>query len=82
LDVYLLGGCAMSYLRLKNATKDLDVVLRDREDLKRLGKALEAVGYSQSRPPTKEYVDMDTDAIYAAKDLPQWDCSSAASGRA
>lgn len=47
--VYLIGGGALTLQELKPATKDIDLVVRERADLDRLRDALLATGYE--RPP-------------------------------
>jgi hypothetical protein len=45
LDLYLIGGGAMSFLNLKDATKDIDVVVSNASDLSDLEDALRERGY-------------------------------------
>src|SRR3989338_4296151 len=47
LDMYLIGGCAMSFKGIKDRTKDIDIVMLKRSDLNRLREALPAIGYKQ-----------------------------------
>ena len=44
LDMYLIGGCAMSFKGIKDRTKDIDIVMLKRSDLNRLREALPAIG--------------------------------------
>jgi len=46
IDFYLIGGSSMSFQNLKDATKDIDVVVRSEHDLKLLRDALVRMGYS------------------------------------
>ena len=32
VSIYLIGGCAMAFRRLKEVTKDIDIVFRDKGD--------------------------------------------------
>jgi uncharacterized nucleotidyltransferase DUF6036 len=71
--VYLIGGCAMSFARLKTATKDVDLVLADPAHLPALREALKA---EQFRPLTglrKEYQNLGAAAYYGKPEAPQFD---------
>lgn len=45
IDALLIGGAAMLELRLKDATKDIDVVCRDEADKSRLLEAAKSLGF-------------------------------------
>lgn len=72
IDVYLLGGCAMSYLRLKSSTKDLDLVMPDKATLAVLEAGLKAVDYASVKLD-KPYDQLRVTALYKRKGAPQWD---------
>lgn len=72
LDVYLLGGCAMSYLKLKASTKDLDLVMHDGDTLAMLEKALRDCGYKAVNLE-KPYDQLLATALYKRPGAPQWD---------
>lgn len=55
LRINLIGGCAMTFIGAKVATKDIDVVLRSTEDVKLLVKAMEDTGFSHVEKLGKEY---------------------------
>ncbi len=55
VTVYLIGGGAMAFRDLKNTTKDIDLVVTNGEDLKRLQAVLLANGYEIVKQPGDEY---------------------------
>ena len=72
LDFYLIGGGSMSFQNLKDATKDIDVVVRSEHDLKLLRDALVRTGYSVPavRGP---YRQMQASLIMENRDGFRWD---------
>ena len=75
ITLYLIGGGAMSFYGVKAATKDIDIILTNREDLNNLKAALEASGYKEPNPLTitRPYNDMQTSAILENQDGFRWD---------
>lgn len=73
VTVYLIGGGAMSFQGLKNATKDIDGILQNDGDLQSLATALEQAGYTASNELDPEYLDLSATCIYAKDGAPQWD---------
>lgn len=53
--INLIGGCAMTFIAAKIATKDIDVVLRSTKDVKLLTKAMSRAGFNQVKRLGKEY---------------------------
>jgi len=72
VDVYLLGGCAMSYLRLKPSTKDLDLVMQDTKTLATLEQGLRDSQYA-AMSLEKPYDQLRANALYKRDGAPQWD---------
>lgn len=72
IDVFLLGGCAMSYLRLKTSTKDLDLVMREKATLQRLEAGLTSAGYASVKLGVP-YDQLRANALYKRTGAPQWD---------
>lgn len=73
--IYLIGGGAMAFYGLKAATKDIDIILTNQEDLNSLQTALGETGYKESNPLviTRPYNEMQTSAILENKDRFRWD---------
>lgn len=75
LTLYLIGGGAMAFYGLKDATKDLDIILTSQDDLKNLQTALKALGYKEPNPIliTRAYNKMQTNALLENQDGFRWD---------
>ena len=75
MALYLIGGGAMAFCGLKDATKDIDIILTNHEDLNNLKAALVAMGYKEPNPLviTKPYNDMQTSAMLENRDGFRWD---------
>lgn len=75
LAFYLIGGGAMSFYGVKDATKDLDVILTAQDDLNSLQAALEAEGYQEPNHLviTRPYDEMQTSAMLENQDGFRWD---------
>lgn len=73
--LYLIGGGAMAFYSLKVATKDIDIILTNQEDLNSLQAALGSMGYKEPNPIviTRPYNEMQTSAILENKDGFRWD---------
>ncbi len=65
----------MAFFGLKVATKDIDIILTNREDLNGLQAALGSMGYNEPNPVviTRPYNEMQTSAILENKDGFRWD---------
>ena len=46
LNIYMIGGCALSFKGLKPATKDIDIIVRKKEDFTLIDKAMSKNGFS------------------------------------
>ena len=75
LTVYVAGGCAMAYHRLKEATKDLDVVVRTRKESEILIKSLIRIGYHRLKYSILGFAQrrMHAQAIVENTDGFRWD---------
>jgi hypothetical protein len=75
LALYLIGGGAMAFYGLKDATKDIDIILTNQNDLNNLTKTLEFIGYKEPNPLiiTRPYNEMQTNAILENQDSFRWD---------
>lgn len=48
LKVYILGGVSLMLLELKNATKDIDILLKSKKEFNKLKFALNSIGFKES----------------------------------
>jgi len=63
LTLYLIGGGAMAFRNLKDATKDIDVVTRSDKDFDALVTVLKDTGYAPVQGPETEYVELGASAV-------------------
>jgi hypothetical protein len=75
VTLYLIGGGAMAFYGLKDATKDIDIILINAEQLDKLLTALSSLGYKKPDQAliTNSYCKMKTNAIMENKDGFRWD---------
>ena len=66
VNMYVFGGAALMFTGLKDATKDIDVVLETEEELKSFVHALKILGFD-SIPLTEEYKNLQLEGIYNRK---------------
>lgn len=71
-DLYIIGGGAMSFLNLKDATKDIDVIVGSGIEMEQIGDALARMGYfvPAIRGPYKQ---MQASLIMENQDGFRWD---------
>lgn len=65
---FLIGGCGMVFRDLKEATKDVDIVLVSPMDLKEVVEGLRSLGYSEVLELPAEYEQLGASAILRNKD--------------
>ncbi len=72
VNIYIIGGGAMSFQNLKDATKDIDVIVGSVIEMEQLGDALAQIGYSVPaiRGPYKQ---MQASLIMENQDGFRWD---------
>ncbi|MFA6530980.1 MAG: DUF6036 family nucleotidyltransferase [Candidatus Micrarchaeia archaeon] len=68
LNIYLIGGCAMSFRKLKETTRDVDMVLRNKEDLQILSDALLMAQYYSPFQIKVEHEKLEPMKVYENKD--------------
>lgn len=68
IDIFLIGGCAMSFRGIKEATKDVDIVFRSKSDYKVFCDALWGAEYYSPVKITDEYGKLQADYMYENKD--------------
>ena len=75
LTLYLIGGGAMAFYGLKDATKDIDIILASQDDLNNLQTTLKEIGYKEPSPIliTRAYNKMQTNALLENQDGFRWD---------
>ena len=59
LTVYLIGGGALTLDDLKNATKDIDLIVRRKSELKQLWSVLRSAGYEPQGELAEEYDELE-----------------------
>jgi len=74
ITVFITGGAAMSFYGLKEATKDIDVVLQNKVEVNVLISALQSLGYKDPHKGlTINYTRMRASAILENPDGFRWD---------
>jgi hypothetical protein len=75
ITLFLIGGGAMAFYGLKDATKDIDIILTNAEELANLKAGLQAIGYNEPKPNliTIPYHKMQTNVILENADGFRWD---------
>lgn len=73
VDAYLLGGGNLILRGLKDTTKDIDVVLADREAFRALAEALQALGYEVRRDLEEAYRQLAPSIVLEKEGFPRWD---------
>jgi len=63
VSAYLIGGCAMTFMGRKVATKDIDVVFGSPDDAKEFTNVLSQLGFVSVRSLTGSYATMGTFAV-------------------
>jgi len=73
VEIFMIGGGAMSFHGLKDATKDVDVVVRSPEEFEVLRGALEKCSYREVFVKTGAYGRMGASGIFENPDGFRWD---------
>ena len=68
LQVFLIGGGAMAFRDLKDATKDIDLIVTGGDGLRQLQTGLQARGYEIVRQPGEEYDALGAQRIFENED--------------
>ncbi len=70
IDIYLIGGCAMSFRGLKESTKDVDIVLRDAKSFEAFCDALFGAQYADAElvKIIGEYRNLEAAKMFENKD--------------
>ena len=59
IDIYLIGGCAMSYYGIKDATKDIDVLFKNKYDCADFFNAAIELGYETTEQYFPPVIQME-----------------------
>src|SRR3990172_9469092 len=75
ITMLLIGGGAMAFYGLKDATKDIDIIIGDQKNLKTLTAALKSLNYKNpnSEVITRAYNEMRANEILENADRFRWD---------
>lgn len=65
--IYVFGGAALMFSGLKDATKDIDIVLATRKELEKFTGAIKNRGF-KTTPITEQYKYLKLEGIYTRKD--------------
>jgi hypothetical protein len=68
LSIFLIGGCAMSFRRLKEYTKDVDIVFKNDKDYDLFCDALFGAQYYEPFPVKSEHEHLKATRMYENKD--------------
>ena len=68
VNIYLIGGCAMSFRRLKETTRDVDIIFKDKIDYELFSDALFGVQYHQPVVIKTEHEGLHAIKMYENKD--------------
>lgn len=73
MRIYLIGGCAMTFMGTKAATKDIDVVVTSPKEATELVKAMKDAKFERVNKPSKEYQALDATMIMERSDKMRFD---------
>lgn len=73
IEIFMLGGGAMSFHGIKDATKDVDIIVRTPEEFKALVDALKGMGYKEILIKTEAYKRMGASGILENPEGFRWD---------
>ena len=68
ISIYLIGGCAMSFRGLKEATKDVDIVFKSKKDYGAFCGALFGAQYFEPLKIVAEYAHLEAIRMFENKD--------------
>lgn len=68
VDVYVIGGAMLLYYGMKQATKDIDIVVDKETEFGSMQRILKKIGFT-TKIPTLEYAKMDLSQVFAREDF-------------
>lgn len=71
--IYLIGGCAMTFMGAKAATKDIDVIVTSTKEASNLIAAMEDADFERVNKITKEYEALEATVIMERPDKMRFD---------
>lgn len=71
IDIYLIGGCAMSYYGIKDATKDIDVLFKNKYDCADFFNVVTELGYETAEQYFPPLLQMEA-TFFVYKDDEIW----------
>lgn len=73
VDVYLLGGGNLILRGLKDATKDVDIVVEDDQTFFAIAEPLRELGYEERGDLADAYDQLDPSVVLEKEGFPRWD---------
>ena len=73
LEIFLIGGCNLALQGIKQATKDIDIVVKNEKDFEALTAALKKMGFGNLSNPETPYKKMNPNAILVHPKKPRVD---------
>lgn len=73
MEVFLIGGCNMALHGIKQVTKDIDLIVKDRADFDALHKTLTMIGFKPLVDIEASYKKMEPSEILVAQGKPRVD---------
>lgn len=73
VDAYLLGGGNLILRELKDSTKDIDIVVDDRDSFMALGEALREIGYEERTDLEEAYEKLEPAVVFEKEGSPRYD---------
>lgn len=73
IEIFLIGGAGLAFFKLKEATKDIDVILKAKPEVKELMETLEGLKYKDVRRLPTSYKRMGAFGIMENEDGLRWD---------
>lgn len=73
INAYMIGGVNLILRGLKDTTKDLDLVLENKEDFGKVRSSLKKLGFREITEVEKAYEEMNPSAVMEREGSPRWD---------
>ncbi len=72
-NVYLIGGCNLALRGIKASTKDIDLVVKDKNTFRTVESTFKLIGFEPLKSFSKAYQDMQPSAIFEKPGYPRID---------